>query len=89
MRIAVIGDFDKNRPSHSATVEALYHSADQISAELEITWFPSHELETHEVISALSSFSGVFGAPGEPNSSLGFICGIRAARERGIPFLGT
>lgn len=89
MKIAVIGDYDKNRLSHIATSEAIAQSANYVSQEVFVQWLPTQSLEGNNVPMLLQEFDGIWGAPGEPNSSLGIINAIQFARENDIPYLGT
>lgn len=89
IQIGIIGDFDAKRPSHLATNNALIHAAELTSGDFEICWLPTRKLETDESCTALQSYSGLWGAPGDHDSSLGMINAIRAAREQNIPYLGT
>jgi len=90
LRIAVIGDFDPERPSHKATNEALLHGADALRVQVSVHWIPTQSLESEAVHTKLEEYDGIFCAPGGPykgrNGALG---AIRFARERGWPFLGT
>ncbi len=88
-RIAIIADFDENRPSHIATLDALKHASVVLSAEIETCWFPTEPFEKKGSLSALEQFDGIWGAPGIPESSPGFINAIQVAREKRIPYLGT
>lgn len=89
IRIGVIGDFDPSRPSHQATDNALAHTCQRFSADFEIIWQPTRELENQGPLEDLSNFSGLWGAPGDHQSSLGMINAIKVAREQEIPYLGT
>ena len=89
MKIAVVGDYDHDRPSHIATSEAIEKSAIHISAEVQVKWLPTQPFESAEELSLLAEFDGIWGAPGTHHSSLGYINAIRVAREAQIPYLGT
>ena len=89
VHIALLGEFDQNRPSHAATIDALNHSAVHISINVEIEWISTHSFEIPANNKLLKGYDGVFGAPGEPVSSLGYINGIQCARKEKIPYLGT
>jgi CTP synthase (UTP-ammonia lyase) len=84
-----MGDFDPNRPSHAATNEALSHAAEALSLTLNCSWLPTQSLdEGNETI--LKQFDALWCAPGGPYKSMsGALRGIRFARERGWPFVGT
>ena len=87
--IAIIGDFDASRATHTATDEALSHAAGSLGVELKPTWLPTPEL-LELLPRALESFAGFLVAPGSPYRSVdGALRAIRHARERGKPVLGT
>jgi CTP synthase (UTP-ammonia lyase) len=89
-RIAVIGDFDAERPSHRATDGALHHGADTLGLSFSADWIPTQTLETDAGRIWLEEYHGIFCAPGGPyRSMVGALEAIRFARERYWPFLGT
>jgi CTP synthase (UTP-ammonia lyase) len=88
--IAVVGDFEVERPSHKATNEALRHGADELGAACSAEWVPTQTLETEAGRTKLKECDGIFCAPGGPYRSMnGALEAIRFARERRWPFLGT
>ncbi|MET0410191.1 MAG: hypothetical protein ABW217_02795 [Polyangiaceae bacterium] len=88
--IAIIGDFGPGRPSHWATEASLYHAAARLELRVEPTWVDTISLATDEGLRLLEGFDGVWAAPGSPYQSMaGMLRGIRFAREREVPFLGT
>lgn len=87
--IGILGDFDPARPSHLATNSALAHAATALPIALEPVWLPTKGLENPAALGKLTYFAGLWGAPGEHESSVGMLNGIRLARERKIPYLGT
>ena len=89
MKIAVVGDYDKNRPSHLATSEAIENSAFYLSQQVDVEWVPTRLLETATERSLLRECDGIWGAPGDHQSSLGYINAIQVAREADLPYLGT
>ncbi len=44
-RIAVITDFEENRPSHVVTQNVLKHTAGILASEIEIHWLPTEPFE--------------------------------------------
>lgn len=88
-RIAIIGDLDEDRPSHLATVKGLQGSATALSIDIDIEWIATKSLEQSQNCKRLLNYDGIWGAPGDPESSLGFTNGIQVARENQIPYLGT
>jgi len=88
-RIAIIGDYDNRRPSHVATNDALKHAATYLSEKITTQWLPTKLLEKNEFLYRLHAFDCVWGAPGDPESSVGYINAIRFARQNATPYLGT
>jgi len=89
IHIALVADYEENRPSHVATENALRHTADILSIDIEFDWCPTKPLETNAAQTTLDVFDGIWGAPGIPVSSLGYINAIQHSREKRIPYLGT
>ena len=89
MKIGIIGDYDQNRPSHVATSEAIQNTGKYLSREPLIRWIPTQSLESDVALIQLQEFDGIWGAPGNPESSLGVMNAIQVARKNNIPYLGT
>ena len=90
MRIAVIGDYNPAFHSHPATNAALQKAAAQVGATLETPWLPTPSLLEPGYEDRLSRYDGIFASPGSPYESFdGMLRGIRFARERNWPFVGT
>jgi len=90
MKIAIIGDFEPERPSHKATNEALRHAAEALSLAFVTDWLPTTSLETEAGTAKLEKYHAIFCAPGGPYKNMtGALEAIRFARERGWPFIGT
>ena len=89
MRIALIGDYDKHRPSHLATTECIEKASTYLSKQIIAQWIPTPALEELETLKDLQNFDGIWGAPGDPKSSLGTVNAIQVSREHDIPYLGT
>jgi CTP synthase (UTP-ammonia lyase) len=86
-RIGVIGDYDA-RPTHLATNAAISHSSDTLGIKTKTYWLATSTLA--KSTRDLSHYDGLICAPGSPYKSMtGALAGIRYAREKGIPFLGT
>lgn len=84
--IGVIGDFDPGLEPHTAIDTAVQHAADGLGVEAEVRWLDTPDVETLD----LGDFDALWCAPGGPYRSLdGALRGIRFARERDVPFLGT
>jgi CTP synthase (UTP-ammonia lyase) len=90
LRIAIVGDFDPQKLSHWATDAALQHAAAHSHQPLELRWVGTTALGSHGAERSLSSFDGIWGAPGSPFASAdGMLAAIRFARENDVPYLGT
>ena len=89
-RIGIIGDFDPAKPSHRATHEALQHAAEALALRVETRWLPTPSLLGQEGEHVLGACHGLWASPGSPYASMeGALAGIRFARERQWPFVGT
>jgi CTP synthase (UTP-ammonia lyase) len=90
VRITLIGDYDAAKPSHRATDAALRHAADALDLAVDAAWQPTPSLLTREGMAVLETADGLWASPGSPYESYaGALAGIRFARERGKPFIGT
>lgn len=90
VHIGILGDFDPLRRYHLATNEALRHASQALGVEVEITWLPTPMLDTAAPEAVLEPFDALWCSPGSPYQSMpGALNGIRFARERGRPFVGT
>jgi CTP synthase (UTP-ammonia lyase) len=86
----VIGDRIAGFEPQDSIGPAVTHAAAAIGVPVpELRWLPTEQLASGgpaELVGAAAAW----GAPGGPFASLdGALIGIRAARESGIPFLGT
>ena len=92
LKVGIIGDFNPDYPSHIATNEALLHAAEVLSVTVERSWLPTKllEKETSDAYSILSRSDALWCSPGSPYKSItGALRGVRFAREKGRPFIGT
>jgi CTP synthase (UTP-ammonia lyase) len=93
LRIGVIGDFDPANTTHLATNQALQHAGRALGLVVETEWIPTPSLESAQVNkleAILEPYDGLWCSPGSPYQSMeGALAGIRFARERGKPFVGT
>jgi CTP synthase (UTP-ammonia lyase) len=88
IEIGIIGDYDPNRRSHTATDEAIHHAANTLSATADVAWLPTQELDNE--LSSLKYFDALWCAPGSPyKSTSGALKAIRLCREQRRPFIGT
>jgi CTP synthase (UTP-ammonia lyase) len=87
--VGVIGDFDPGFEPHAATDAALAHAAAALGIEVEVRWHPTESLFDAEPGEVLTE-DALWCAPGSPYRSLdGALRGVRFARERDLPLLGT
>ena len=89
-RIGVIGDFEPAYHSHFATNAAIYDAAAGLNVPVELRWLPTSSLTDSNAEDILSPWDGLIASPGSPYKSFdGMLRGIRFARERNWPFVGT
>ena len=85
-QLAIIGDYDSERPSHRATEASIEHARVSGNLDIEYTWIRSSEVRRSQV----ANYSGIWIAPGPPHEDLkGTLLAIETAREERIPLLGT
>lgn len=90
VRIGIIGDFSPDKPSHQATMNAIYHAANYLSLEIKISWLPTPSMLKEEAEKSLKQFNCLWASPGSPYQSPdGALRGIRLVRVQNIPFFGT
>lgn len=90
INIAIIGDFNRESASHLATNTAIEHAARYLNLEPGNTWLPTASLTEQAGQKLLEQSDGVWAGPGSPyQSPEGALRGIRTARQRDIPFIGT
>lgn len=88
--IGVIGDFDAILRHHITTNESLIHAAEALSISVETSWLPTESLADGPLDKTLEQYDALWCSPGSPYQSMeGALRGIRFARERGRPFIGT
>jgi CTP synthase (UTP-ammonia lyase) len=86
IKIAIIGDYNKENPSHLAIEHSLMHSNKIIKVDYIIDWISTDLVKSVE----LNVYSGFWIASGVLYSSVaGAIHAIRYSRENNIPTLGT
>ncbi len=87
--IALIGDHDPAITAHRAIPEALRVARAELRVDGRWEWIHTASLAV-DPAAQLSSYAGVWCVPGSPYANTaGVLAGIRWARERGRPFLGT
>jgi len=89
IRIGLVGDFHPTYQAHQAIPRAVELATADLGCQAELTWLPTAQVE-QEGEAALADFDGLWCVPGSPYESMdGALRGIRFARERGKPFVGT
>jgi CTP synthase (UTP-ammonia lyase) len=89
VRIGIIGDYDPEYAMHRATNAALEAAGRGLDAGVDYEWVATDSVASGDA-RRLASFDGLWAGPGGPYRSLdGALGGIRFARERGLPFVGT
>jgi CTP synthase (UTP-ammonia lyase) len=90
VRIGVVGDFDRHKPSHWATEAALFHAAARLGLTVAPCWLPTTTIAGPGGVEQLAACDGIWGAPGSPYASMeGMLRAIQYARERDLVYLGT
>ena len=89
MRIAIIGEYNKNFRPHLATNEAIEHSRKKVDSEFTSEWISTEHVENH-LEEVLKKYQGFWIAPGSPYKSMkGAIDLIQYTRLNRIPTIGT
>jgi CTP synthase (UTP-ammonia lyase) len=91
IHVAVIGDRVSGAAPQDAIAPALAHAAASLGLEAPtVRWVGTEQLERRDPGARLGEADGIWCAPGSPYRSFtGALAGIRFARERGVPFIGT
>ncbi|WP_340686678.1 hypothetical protein LCL61_10620 [Amycolatopsis coloradensis] len=83
-RVALVGDRSDGVRSHVRIPMLFARLAEREGIELDAYWLPT------DAVGDLTGFDGIWLVPGSPyRSEAGAVDAVRAARENGIPFLGT
>jgi CTP synthase (UTP-ammonia lyase) len=86
-RVALVGDRSPHVRAHGRIPALLDGLRDRDGLDLDVYWIATGDAEGAR---ALEGFDGVWLVPGSPyRSEAGALAAVRAAREGGIPFLGT
>lgn len=89
MKIAIIGEFDKDFRPHVATNEAIEHSRTIVACDFVAEWVSTEYVETN-FEEVLKTYKGFWIAPGSPYKSMkGAINLIQHTRVNKIPTIGT
>ena len=82
MLIGVVGDFKPGNVTHETLNAALDH------AGVHTEWIPTDAVPPPDVL--CERYAGLWIAPASPYRSMeGALAAITAARERGVPLVGT
>jgi CTP synthase (UTP-ammonia lyase) len=88
VRIGIVGDFQRDNPTHRATDRAFAHASAALGIEIRATWIDTRLLA--EGVSPLAACHALLIAPGSPYFNMhGALAAIRYAREQRLPMLGT
>jgi CTP synthase (UTP-ammonia lyase) len=86
-RVALVGDRSPEVRSHQRIPQLAAALLERDALALDLYWIGSDEIDSPE---DLHGFDGIWLLPGSPyRSEAGALRAARAARETGIPFLGT
>lgn len=91
LNVGLIGDQlpEYQRAQHAA-VEMIGRAAGELDVPTSIRWIPTPSLEGADAEAQLGEMDALWASPGSPYLSIeGALAGIRFARERGWPLLGT
>ena len=92
LRLALVGDRDDAKTAHQANPLALALAAAELGLAVDARWIGSDALPATDAATAalLAGFDALWCPPGSPyRDADGVLRAIRAAREGGLPFLGT
>jgi CTP synthase (UTP-ammonia lyase) len=85
-RVALVGDRSANVRAHVCIPQLFEALREREGIALDAYWIPTPEAAARD----LSGFDAIWVVPGSPYASeAGAVAAVRAAREGGIPFLGT
>jgi CTP synthase (UTP-ammonia lyase) len=83
-RIGIIGDFDAGNATHLATNNAIEHASEALGIPLQAQWLATDRAHDY------GNYHALLCSPGSPyRSTEGALEGIRYAREKRVPFIGT
>ena len=85
-RVALVGDRSANVRAHVRIPQLFEALRERDGIALDAYWIPTPEAEARD----LTGFDAIWVVPGSPYASeAGAVAAVKAAREGGIPFLGT
>jgi CTP synthase (UTP-ammonia lyase) len=90
VRVTVVGDYNAENRTHTATTNALRHAARGIGVALDLQWAHTSRIKPEKPGEELDKVEGIFLAPGSPYASIeAALATVRYAREQGRPFAAT
>ncbi|HUQ33664.1 MAG TPA: hypothetical protein VM095_16205 [Pyrinomonadaceae bacterium] len=91
LTIGLIGDrLPEYERAQRAAVLMIERAAEELKLPTEIKWIPTPSLDETDVETQFEGMDALWASPGSPYLSIeGALRGIRFARERGWPLLGT
>ncbi len=90
VRVTVVGDYNPENRTHTATTNALRHAARGIGIALDLQWAHTSRIDPEKPGKELDKSEGIFLAPASPYASMaGALATVRYAREQGRPFAAT
>jgi CTP synthase (UTP-ammonia lyase) len=88
IRIALVGDFDKNMHTHLALNESIEHCRPLLPFDLKAEWVSTEVCD--QISSMPNLYDGIWIAPGSPYKNEGNVFEvIQYGREKKIPLFGT
>jgi len=88
LRIAIVGDYQPENVTHTATDAAIQHTAQRLGIDVRAEWIPTESVG--DPAAALADFRALWIAPGSPYRSLdGALAAIEYAWLSGLPVIGT
>ena len=86
--VTVLIDLAPDHPYHAATLAALRHASEELSIPIEIRVVATDTIGNPDQL--VSAGSAVVVGPGSPYRDPEAVhAAVRAARERGVPLVGT
>src|SRR5918993_3843531 len=91
LTVGLIGDqLPEYQRAQFASVEMIRRAAAELGVDAEVRWIATPALDGADAESLLAEADALWASPGSPYLSIeGALKGIRFARERGWPLLGT
>lgn len=88
--VGIVGDYNPDNRFHTATNQSLRHAAEVLAVPVDIRWLSTESLDDVSAPDTLQGYDALWCAPSSPYRSMaGALNGIRYAREKRVPFIGT